>query len=83
MTGEVVDEMVYRTPGELAVSGEPEWITVPEFARRMGISKPSAYKAVRRDKVPGAFSMGKLVRVNWTYFVATAGKTSPPSSSAA
>jgi predicted DNA-binding transcriptional regulator AlpA len=52
---------------------EAEITSVPEWARRIGISKESAYKAVRRDEVPGAFTVGRLVRVNWTAFIKSTG----------
>lgn len=47
----------------------PEYISVPEWARRLGISKDSAYKAARLGQIPGCFSIGRLYRVNWSAFV--------------
>ena len=47
----------------------PEFISIPEWSRRMGISKDSAYKAARLGEIPGCFSIGRLWRVNWTAFV--------------
>jgi excisionase family DNA binding protein len=55
--------------------GEAEIISVPELARRIDISKESAYKAVRRGEVPGAFVVGRLVRVNWTAFIQATGSS--------
>jgi predicted DNA-binding transcriptional regulator AlpA len=54
---------------------EAEIISVPEWARRIDISKESAYKAVRRGEVPGAFVVGRLVRVNWTAFIQATGSS--------
>ena len=47
----------------------PEYISVPEWARRLGISKDSAYKAARLGQIPGCFAIGRLYRVNWSAFV--------------
>lgn len=47
----------------------PEFISIPEWARRMGVSKESAYKAPRTDQIPSCFAIGKLWRVNWSAFV--------------
>ena len=49
--------------------GEPEIISIPEFARRVGCSKETAYKSARRGEVPGTFGIGRLLRVNWSAFV--------------
>lgn len=51
----------------------PEYISVPEWARRLGISKDSAYKAARLGQIPGCFAVGRLYRVNWSAFVERAG----------
>ena len=48
---------------------EPEFISVPEWARRLGISAESGYKAARLGEIPGCFSIGRLYRVNWPVFV--------------
>ena len=47
----------------------PEYISIPEWGRRLGISKDSAYKAARLGQIPGCFSIGRLYRVNWSAFV--------------
>ena len=47
----------------------PEYISIPEWGRRVGISKDSAYKAARLGQIPGCFSIGRLYRVNWQAFV--------------
>jgi hypothetical protein len=52
---------------------EPEFISVPEWARRLGISPESAYKAARLGDIPGCFSIGRLYRVNWPVFVQATG----------
>jgi hypothetical protein len=52
---------------------EPEFISVPELARRLGISAESAYKAARLGDIPGCFSIGRLYRVNWPVFVQATG----------
>jgi excisionase family DNA binding protein len=49
---------------------EPQFITVPELARRLGRSKESIYQACRRHEIPGAFLVGRIWRVNWSAFVA-------------
>jgi hypothetical protein len=59
--------------GEPAKSDDPAFISVPEWARRMGISADSAYKAARLGQIPGCFAIGRLYRVNWTVFVRRAG----------
>lgn len=51
----------------------PEYISIPEWARRMGICADSAYKAARLGQIPGCFAIGRLYRVNWTAFVRRAG----------
>lgn len=51
----------------------PEYISIPEWARRMGICADSAYKAARLGRIPGCFAIGRLYRVNWTAFVLRAG----------
>ena len=51
----------------------PEFISIPEWARRVGICADSAYKAARLGQIPGCFAIGRLYRVNWTVFVCRAG----------
>lgn len=46
-----------------------EFISIPEWGRRLGISKDSAYKAARLGQIPGCFAIGRLYRVNWSAFV--------------
>jgi hypothetical protein len=52
---------------------EAEFISIPEWSRRVGISAESGYKAARLGHIPGCFGIGRLYRVNWPVFVARAG----------
>ena len=52
---------------------DTEFISIPEWARRVGISHESGYKAARLGQIPGCFVIGRLYRVNWPVFVARAG----------
>ena len=52
---------------------EPEFINIPEWGRRLGVSKDSAYKAARLGQIPGCFAIGRLYRVNWSAFVERSG----------
>lgn len=51
----------------------PEFISIPEWCRRVGLSKDSAYKAARLGQIPGCFAIGRLYRINWTAFVERSG----------
>ena len=51
----------------------PEFISIPEWARRLGISKETAYKSARMGQIPGCFAVGRLYRVNWPAFVERSG----------
>jgi hypothetical protein len=51
----------------------PEFIGIPEWSRRVGVSKDSAYKAARLGQIPGCFVIGRLYRVNWLAFVERSG----------
>jgi hypothetical protein len=55
-------------------SDAAEFISIPEWARRLGISADSAYKAARLGQIPGCFAIGRLYRVNWTVFLRRAGE---------
>jgi len=48
-----------------------EFITIPEWCRRVGCSIDTGYRVARRDNIPGLFRIGRLMRVNWSAFVAT------------
>lgn len=50
-------------------TADAEFISIPEWARRLGVSAESAYKAARSGQIPGCFAIGRLYRVNWTAFV--------------
>ena len=55
------------------VATSAEFIGIPEWARRVGVSKDSAYKAARLAQIPGCFAIGRLYRVNWPAFVERSG----------
>lgn len=48
---------------------EIEFITVPEWCRRVGCSLDSGYRAARHNQIAGLFRIGRLMRVNWAAFV--------------
>jgi hypothetical protein len=48
---------------------KPEFITIPEWSRRVGCAADSGYGAARRNQIPGLFRIGRLMRVNWPAFV--------------
>jgi hypothetical protein len=52
---------------------DAEFISIPEWGRRTGVSKDSAYKAARLGEIPGCFAIGRLYRVNWLAFVERSG----------
>lgn len=54
---------------------EMEFISVPEWGRRLGVSKEAAYAAGRRNEIPGLFRIGRLVRVNWRAFMTATGRS--------
>ena len=67
-----------RSPGHAeharpSAANDSEFISIPEWARRVGISDESGYKAARSGQIPGCFLIGRLHRVNWPVFVARAG----------
>jgi excisionase family DNA binding protein len=62
-----------RSTPDAEPATEAEIISVPELARRIDISKESAYKAIRRGDIPCAFTVGRLTRVNWTAFIKSTG----------
>jgi hypothetical protein len=71
-----------------AQTTEIEIISVPEWCRRVGCSLDAGYRAARASEIAGLFRIGRLMRINWTAFVAatfgngdrTAGVITPPSS---
>ena len=58
--------------------GTSEFISIPEWARRLEISKDSAYKAARLGQIPGCFAIGRLYRVNWGAFVEQSANRADP-----
>lgn len=48
---------------------ETEFISIPQWCRRVGCAPDSGYRAARRDEIPGLFRIGRLMRVNWPAFV--------------
>jgi predicted DNA-binding transcriptional regulator AlpA len=48
---------------------QPEWITIPELARRIGMSKEAVYRLARADQLSGLVRMGKRLVVNYTAFI--------------
>ena len=58
-----------RTKPTRMKADTPEFISIPEWARRLGLSAESGYKAARLGEIPGCFNIGRLYRVNWPVFV--------------
>jgi excisionase family DNA binding protein len=56
------------TPNDHARS---EFISVEEWARRVGVSGRSAYRAVKNNEVPGVYKTGRRILINWAAFVAS------------
>ena len=44
--------------------GRCDTLTVPEAARRLGLSRNAAYDAAARGELPGAFRVGRRVLVS-------------------
>jgi excisionase family DNA binding protein len=47
---------------------ESTYITVPELARRLRMSKQTAYSACQRGEIVGAFRIGRRWWVHWAAF---------------
>lgn len=47
-----------------------EFISVPEWCKRVRCSLDAGYRAARRDEITGLFRIGRLMRINWQAFVA-------------
>ena len=56
---------------------DSEFISIPEWARRVRVSADSAYKAARLGQIPGCFAIGRLYRVNWPVFIERAAAEPP------
>ena len=52
-------------------TAEVEFITIPEWCRRVGCSLDAGYRAARCNRIAGLFRIGRLMRVNWGAFVAS------------
>lgn len=50
---------------------EVEFISIPEWCRRVGCSLDAGYRAARCNQIAGLFRIGRLMRVNWQAFVAS------------
>ena len=48
---------------------EPEWISVPELAKRIGMSTEGAYRQARINAIPGQIRMGKRYLIDYTEFL--------------
>lgn len=48
---------------------EPEWIGIPELARRIGMSTEGVYRQARIDAIPGQIRMGKRYIVDYQTFL--------------
>lgn len=46
-----------------------EFISIPEWGRRVGISRNAAYRAARLGVISGCIQVGKRYIVNWPAFV--------------
>ncbi len=50
-----------------------ENVTIPEWARIVGVKKSYGYELSRRNAIPGMFRVGKFVRVNLPTYYAKSG----------
>ena len=50
---------------------QAEFISVDEWAKRVGLSGRSAYRAVKNNEVPGVYKTGRRIIINWSAFVAS------------
>ena len=57
-------------------SKDTEFISVPEWCRRVGCAPDSGYRAARRNEIPGLFRIGRLMRINWPAFLAATARLS-------
>lgn len=61
-----------------STAADVEFISVPEWCRRVGCSLDAGYRAARRSEIVGLFRIGRLMRVNWAAFVASTATTRQP-----
>lgn len=47
-----------------------EIISIPEWSQRVRCSADAADRAARSGEIAGLFRIGRLMRINWTAFVA-------------
>jgi predicted DNA-binding transcriptional regulator AlpA len=65
----------FPAPTTAEVSGAPdqqdgpEFVSIPEWSRRVDCSRDTGYRLARRGEIPGQFRIGTLLRVNWDVFV--------------
>ena len=50
--------------------GDIEFVSIPEWARRLKRSPLASYQAAGRGEIPGAFRIGRRWSVNWNAFLA-------------
>jgi excisionase family DNA binding protein len=43
----------------MLIAADPNVLSVPQAAKRLGISKDLAYELARRGELPGAFRLGR------------------------
>jgi excisionase family DNA binding protein len=48
----------------MLIAADPNVLSVPQAAERLGISKDLAYELARRGELPGAFRLGRRWRVS-------------------
>jgi len=48
----------------MLIAADPNVLSVPQAAARLGISKDLAYELARRGELPGAFRLGRRWRVS-------------------
>ncbi len=48
----------------MLIAADPNVLSVPQAADRLGISKDLAYELARRGELPGAFRLGRRWRVS-------------------
>lgn len=65
----------------IPLSPNLEFISIPEWCKRVGCSLDSGYRAARRNEIAGMFRIGRLVRVNWSAFVSATTEGSAPAPS--
>ena len=46
----------------------PEWLSIPQLARRIGVSAESLYRRARNGELPGCAHVGRRFTVNYDRF---------------